>query len=221
MIHCTLCEHRCGVNRLAGQTGICRMTMPAVASATLHPAPPESYTVFMAGCNYKCLNCQNWTIAQLPDNGYLPRGFVSAKELAKECVDHLESPAAKLMGADRIFFSGGEPTIHLPYIEKVIAEARKLSPGLKVNKINEAEIEPLCGFIADIDADLPVRFLAFRPNYVLENHPGAKAELMDRCANIAKKSALRNAHWSGQTGIAGFIVLSEIPTIKAITGKRG
>jgi uncharacterized Fe-S radical SAM superfamily protein PflX len=50
---CTLCEHRCGVNRLAGQTGVCRMTLPVVASATLHPAPPESYTVFTAGCNYK------------------------------------------------------------------------------------------------------------------------------------------------------------------------
>ena len=24
--HCTLCEHRCGVDRLAGQTGVCRMT---------------------------------------------------------------------------------------------------------------------------------------------------------------------------------------------------
>lgn len=289
--HCTLCEHRCGVDRLVGQTGICRMTTPAVASATLHPAPPESYTVFMAGCNYKCLNCQNWTIAQLPDNGYFPRGFVPAKELAKECVDHLESPAAKLMGADRIFFSGGEPTIHLPYIEKVIAEARKLSPNLKVNfdtngyltrnslrkvlnfttsitydvkafneevhlaltgassrpvlrnaeyigrfaknklweyrilvipKINEAEIEPLCGFIADIDKDLPVCFLAFRPNYVLENHPGAKAELMDRCVNIAKKCGLRNAYWSGQTGLAGVISAPQDKVLSAyrMTGAR-
>jgi uncharacterized Fe-S radical SAM superfamily protein PflX len=69
LTHCTLCEHRCAVNRLEGETGICRMALPVVASATLHPAPPESYTVFMAGCNYKCLNCQNWTIAQLPDNG--------------------------------------------------------------------------------------------------------------------------------------------------------
>ena len=274
LTHCTLCEHRCGVNRLEGETGICRMTVPVVASATLHPAPPESYTVFMAGCNYKCLNCQNWTIAQLPDNGYQPRGFISAKELAKECVAQLYSPAAKLMGADRIFFSGGEPSIHLPYIEEVIAEARKLSPGLKVNfdtngylttaslkkvlkfttsitydikafndevhlaltgaasepvlrnarhigrfakdklweyrilvipKIIEEEIEPLCCFIADIDANLPVCFLAFRPNYVLEHHPGGAAELMDRCVNIAKKSGLKNAYWSGQTGIPGLI----------------
>lgn len=104
-----------------------------VASATLHPAPPESYTVFTAGCNFKCLNCQNWTIAQIPDNGYSPGGFISAGDLARECVKQLGSPSAKLMGADRIFFSGGEPTIHLPYIEQVVADARKLSPNLKVN----------------------------------------------------------------------------------------
>jgi len=284
LIHCTLCEHRCGVNRLEGQTGICRMTVPAVASATLHPAPPESYTIFMAGCNYKCLNCQNWTIAQLLDNGYQSRGFVSAKELAIECVAQLDSPAAKLMGADRIFFSGGEPSIHLPYIEQVVAQARKLSPDLKVNfdtngyltsaslrkvlkfttsitydikafndevhlaltgasslpvlrnakyigrfakdklweyrilvtpKINEEEIEPLCCFISDIDVNLPVCFLAFRPNYALEHHPGAAAGIMDRCVNIAKKNGLKNAYWSGQTGIPGLISAPQKKVVSA------
>jgi pyruvate formate lyase activating enzyme len=62
-----------------------------------------------------------------------PQRFVSAKELAEKCVARLQSPEAKLMGADRIFFSGGEPTIHLPYIEAFVTEARKLSPGLKIN----------------------------------------------------------------------------------------
>ena len=272
LAHCTLCEHRCGVNRLAGQTGVCRMTLPAVASATLHPAPPESYTVFMAGCNYKCLNCQNWSIAQLPDNGYPAGQFVPARELARECVARLESPAAKLMGADRIFFSGGEPTIHLPYVEKVVAEARKLFPDLKVNfdtngyltrqslskvlefttsitfdikafndevhlaltgassapvlrnavyvgkhakeklweyrilvipEINVEEIEPLCRLIADIDVQLPVCFLAFRPNYVLEHQAGATTALMERCVDIAATNGLKRAYWAGQTGIPG------------------
>ena len=272
LAHCTLCEHRCGVDRLAGQTGVCRMTLPAVASATLHPAPPESYTVFMAGCNFKCLNCQNWSIAQLPDNGYTPGQFIPARELARKCVARLESPAAKLMGADRIFFSGGEPTIHLPYVEKVVAESRKLSPDLKVNfdtngyltrqsllkvlefttsitfdikafndevhlaltgassapvlrnaayvgkhakeklweyrilvipEINVEEIEPLCRFIADIDVQLPVCFLAFRPNYVLEHQAGATAELMDRCVDIAATNGLKRAYWTGQTEISG------------------
>lgn len=291
LTHCNLCEHRCGVNRLDDQTGICHMTVPLVASATLHPAPPESYTIFMAGCNYKCLNCQNWTIAQLPDNKYQPGGFVSAKELARECVAQLNSPAARLMGADRIFFSGGEPTIHLPYIEQVTAEARKLFPDLKVNfdtngyltgaslervlqfttsitydikafndevhlaltgassqpvlrnakfigryakdklweyrilvipKINEEEIQPLCRFISDIDTGLPVCFLAFRPNYALEHHPGAAAELMDRCVNIAKQSGLKNAYWSGQAGIHGTIsaVPQEVASAYQMAGGR-
>jgi len=124
--NCTLCEHRCGVNRLLGETGVCPMTLPQVASATLHPAPPESYTVFMAGCNFKCLNCQNWTIAHFPDNASIIRGQVAAADLAAECALKLDSPAARLMGADRIFFSGGEPTIHLPYIEEVVKLARVL-----------------------------------------------------------------------------------------------
>jgi pyruvate formate lyase activating enzyme len=291
LAHCMLCEHRCGVDRLAGQTGVCRMTLPAVASATLHPAPPESYTVFMAGCNYKCLNCQNWTIAQLPDNGYPPGRLVPARELARECVVWLESPAAQRMGADRIFFSGGEPTIHLPYVERVVVEARKLSPDLKVNfdtngyltrqslskvlaftnsitfdlkafsdevhlaltgaasapvlrnaayvgkhakeklweyrilvipEINLEEIAPLCRFIADIDVQLPVCFLAFRPNYVLEHRAGATAALMDRCVETAARCGLKRAYWAGQTGIPGSKSHSPHQLISAyrLTGAR-
>ena len=281
---CELCEHRCGVNRLKGETGVCRMTMPSVASATLHPAPPESYTVFMAGCNFKCLNCQNWTISQYPDNGYDQRGYIDPKRLAEECINKLNSIQAKRMGADRIFFSGGEATIHLPYIEKVVEEARKIKPDTRINfdtngymteeslervlafttsitydlkafsdellsaitgafskpvlrnaeyigrhakdklweyrilvipKINEDEIRQLTEFIADIDPSLPVCFLAFRPNFVLENHPGADRRLMDWCVGIAKDSGLENAYWSGHTGLPGTVL-----EIESEVGKR-
>jgi pyruvate formate lyase activating enzyme len=243
---CELCEHRCKVNRLNGETGVCKVTLPTVASATLHPAPPESYTVFMAGCNYKCLH-------------------VDPQDLAVECVDQLNSVAGRRMRADRIFFSGGEPTIHLPYIEKVVEAARALDPGTKVNfdtngymtetslmkilafttsitfdlkayhedvqlsltgapvapagryaknqlweyrivvipKINETDIKPLTKFIASIDPSLPVCFLAFRPNFALENHPGSDRQLMQRCVDIAQQSGLKNAYWSGHTGIEG------------------
>jgi pyruvate formate lyase activating enzyme len=156
---CELCEHKCGVNRLRGETGVCRVTMPTVASATLHPAPPESYTVFMAGCNYKCLNCQNWTISQYPDNGFGQRGYEDPKELAEECLNNLNSLSAKLMGADRIFFSGGEPTIHLPYIEKVVEEARRINPDIKVNfdtngYATEESLQRILGFTTSITYDL-------------------------------------------------------------------
>ena len=73
-------------------------------------------------------------------------------------------------------------------------------------KLNENEIKPLTEFIANIDATLPVCFLASRPNFVLENHPGAAMSLMEKCVNIAKEAGLKNAYWSGYTGIAGTVV---------------
>jgi uncharacterized Fe-S radical SAM superfamily protein PflX len=45
---CELCEHRCRANRIKGESCVCKVARPVVASATLHPAPTESYTVFMA-----------------------------------------------------------------------------------------------------------------------------------------------------------------------------
>lgn len=260
---------------MKGETGVCRMTLPCVASATLHVAPPESYTVFMAGCNFKCLNCQNWTISQYPENRYRQRGYEDPEELTEECIHHLTSLFAGRMGADRIFFSGGESTIHLPYIEEVVERARKQKPDIKVNfdtngymteksldrilafttsitydlkayddevhlaltgafskpvlrngqyigrhakeklweyrilvipQINEDEIRPLTEFIARIDPSLPTCFLAFRPNFVLDHHPGATTALVERCLAIAKESGLENAHWSGHTGLSGSVM---------------
>ena len=131
--NCKLCEWQCGVDRLSGELGVCKMGVPQVASCQLHPAPPQSYTIFTAGCNFKCLNCQNCFIAHYPDIETPIRGYVDPKELAIESIVAIKSSIGKLIGADRIFFSGGEPTIHLPYIEKIVEEARKIDPETKVN----------------------------------------------------------------------------------------
>jgi pyruvate formate lyase activating enzyme len=269
---CTLCEHRCGVDRVAGELGVCHMAGPIVASRTLHPAPPESYTIFVAGCNFKCVGCQNWTISQFPDNRMAVEGYVDPKSLAQESIRMLESTAGILMGADRIFFSGGEPTIHLPFIEEVVKEARQLRPALKVNfdtngfmtekslkrilnfttsmtfdikafyndtmraitgapvdpvlknaeivartaseklwefrivavpEVNEDDIEPLCRFLASISKDLPVCFLAFRPNFVLDEHLGATRELMNRCVEQGRLAGLKNVTYAGTSNITG------------------
>ncbi|KXB06944.1 hypothetical protein AKJ51_02480 [candidate division MSBL1 archaeon SCGC-AAA382A20] len=130
--NCTLCEWRCGVDRLNRELGVCRVGKPKVASAMLHPAPPESYTIFLAGCNFKCLNCQNWSIAHFPDSEKQIRGFIEPKVLGKEAYEAVNSPKGISMGADRIFFSGGSPTPSLPYIEEVVKEARKIGE-IKVN----------------------------------------------------------------------------------------
>lgn len=266
--NCKLCEWRCGVDRLAGEPGVCQLGIPMVASSTLHPAPPASYDAFMAGCNFKCLSCQNWTISQSKGIG----DYYEPKEWARIALSKIDSIQGKLIKADRIFFTGGEPTCSLPWCEEVVKEARKIDPGVKVNfdtngfmtedtlrrvlkftnsitfdikaysedvhrsltgapsgpvlrnaeyiareakeklwefralvipGISDEEVEPISQFIADIDPNLPVCLLAFRPNFVLENHPGATSKLMQESTNIARKAGLRNVKWSGIPNIPG------------------
>jgi putative pyruvate formate lyase activating enzyme len=71
--HCDLCPHRCGVDRLAGERGVCRMgELPKVSSWNLHAweEPPisgthGSGTIFFSGCTGRCRFCQNYPISQL------------------------------------------------------------------------------------------------------------------------------------------------------------
>ncbi len=129
--NCHLCEWQCGVDRLAGEKGCCRMTIPLVSSCQLHPAPPQSYTHFYPGCNFKCLNCQNYTIAHHVSSSIAYndiRGWIEPEDLAFESLTALKTSFASWINADRIFFSGGEPTIHLPYIEEVVRICQLIEP---------------------------------------------------------------------------------------------
>ncbi|MFQ6097567.1 MAG: radical SAM protein, partial [Armatimonadota bacterium] len=99
----------------------------------LHPAPPQSHTIFMAGCNFRCLHCQNWDIAHWPDSNAEVDGEVAADALARESLAALRSLEGRLIRADRLFFSGGEATCSLPFVEEVVREARRMAPETKVN----------------------------------------------------------------------------------------
>jgi len=249
------------------------MGLPTVAVCQLHPAPPQSYTVFLAGCNFRCLNCQNWFIAHQPGRWEPVRGFVDPMELAREGLEAIRSPMGRWMGADRLFFSGGEPTIHLPYVEVVMRAARKLDPSAKANfdtngfltrtslervlsfttsitfdlkafhddvhravtgapvepvlrnaeyvarhakdklwefrtlvipgVVAEEEVRAIALFLASIDPSLPLCLLVFRPNFVMDQHPGATDRLMLRCLKIAREAGLENVTWSGSPNIPG------------------
>jgi len=70
---CRLCPWECGVNRLRGQRGICKVgAKPIVSSFGLHFGEERvlvgnrgSGTVFFSGCPMKCIFCQNYIISQL------------------------------------------------------------------------------------------------------------------------------------------------------------
>lgn len=69
---CEGCPRHCGANRLAGELGFCRVDAGIpVAHAGLHfgEEPPisgarGSGTIFFAGCNLRCVFCQNSQISQ-------------------------------------------------------------------------------------------------------------------------------------------------------------
>jgi len=70
---CHLCSRQCGVNRLAGESGQCRITKQVMVSSYGPHFGEEaplvgrhgSGTIFFTYCNLKCVFCQNYTISQL------------------------------------------------------------------------------------------------------------------------------------------------------------
>ena len=70
--NCRLCPRQCGVDRTVGETGFCGMGIyPVVARAALHfweepciSGEAGSGTVFFAGCNLRCVFCQNQEISR-------------------------------------------------------------------------------------------------------------------------------------------------------------
>ncbi len=70
---CDICPRRCGVNRRAGELGICRTGEQAVISSFGPHFGEEaplvgvggSGTVFFTHCNLRCQFCQNYEISQL------------------------------------------------------------------------------------------------------------------------------------------------------------
>jgi len=109
--HCDLCPHACGVNRLFGETGICRAgARPRIASANVHQGeePPisgtrGSGTIFFTGCSLHCRFCQNFPISQLGNGNNL-----STVELAEKFI------RLQAQGAHNINFV--TPTHFLPQI---------------------------------------------------------------------------------------------------------
>jgi len=100
--NCTLCPRQCRVDRTRGQTGICQTGSQArVSVGLLHfgeepvlsgrgsPAGARgSGTIFFAGCNLKCLFCQNFQLSWLNEGE-----LVSEEEIARMMLE-LQSKGA-------------------------------------------------------------------------------------------------------------------------------
>jgi putative pyruvate formate lyase activating enzyme len=113
---CHFCEHHCGVNRLAGETGLCH----AGAEARIFMAQTEvsdelelipTFAIALSGCDLRCDFCITGG----------PSWNACAGELArvKELVERADAALAN--GARTVMILGGEPTIHLPPVLEIVA----------------------------------------------------------------------------------------------------
>jgi len=108
---CEICEHRCNVNRLAGETGKCRLAKESyISSVFLHhgeesPLVPSG-TIFFSGCNFRCVFCQNYSISQewIKNRKVVDGVQVTPNQLAAYAQDLARE------GAQNINWVGGDPT---------------------------------------------------------------------------------------------------------------
>ncbi|HXF11048.1 MAG TPA: radical SAM protein [Desulfuromonadaceae bacterium] len=113
---CHFCAHHCGVNRLAGDRGVCR----AGADARFFCAQTEvtdevelipTFAIALSGCDLRCDFCITGRESWDPRAGWM----LDAVEMAQR------ARAALAEGARTIMILGGEPTIHLPAVIELVA----------------------------------------------------------------------------------------------------
>ncbi len=134
---CTLCPRRCGVDRLAGETGVCQTGRSAwVASYDPHfgeEAPlvgtGGSGTIFFTHCNLMCVFCQNWDIShggagravsdaelgrmmiRLQEMGCHNINFVSPSHVVAQILSALETAVQGGLRAPLVYNSGGYDSV--------------------------------------------------------------------------------------------------------------
>ena len=90
-----------------------------------------AYSIATAGCNFRCLHCQNSDISQLPrETGRIPGDYVSAEKVVADATD---------LGCESIAYTYTEPTVFFEYAFDVATLARR--SGLKNVFVSNGYIE--------------------------------------------------------------------------------
>jgi len=143
---CRFCAHDCGVNRLAGESGLCR----AGAAARFFSAQVEvsdemefipTFAVALSGCDLRCDFCITGASSWNPRVGL---GFDAATMAAR-------AEAALHDGAKTIMVLGGEPTIHLPGALEFVSRLPESAKLIwKTNAHGSAQARELLDGIFDV-----------------------------------------------------------------------
>jgi len=195
---CTLCPRNCRVDRGRDELGVCRTGRQALVShALLHfgeepvlsgtadarcadfPARGRagSGTVFFAGCNLKCVFCQNYQLSWLNEGEP-----VSDETLAKMMLD--------LQAEGALNINLVSPThVVLPVLRGLqVAHARGLEVPLVWNSNGYENIDSLQALDGVVDVYLPD--LKYHSRRVASRYSGA-ADYFDRASRALKEMSVQ------------------------------
>ncbi len=153
--YCTLCPHECRVNRFEGGDGFCGMDAGLnIASVCIHRGeePPISgpdgiCNIFFAGCNLRCIYCQNHDISR-PDGECMK--CTASLELTLDQIERILTSGIKAVG----FVS---PSHVVPQVKAMIRgmNARGLRPITVYNTNGYDKPEVIESLEGLIDVYLP------------------------------------------------------------------
>jgi putative pyruvate formate lyase activating enzyme len=189
---CICCPRECGVDRIAGKLAVCKIGNEIrVSHAGLHfgEEPPisgtkGSGTIFFAGCNLRCVFCQNYQISQ--QFQLHPSRVLSIDELADEML-RLQSA-----GAHNINFVSPSHMIFQMADAIVAAKAKGLAIPIVYNTNGYDSVDALRQIRGLVDIYLPdIKYmdnaLGKRYSAVLdyaEIIPGVLIEMLDQVGHL-------------------------------------
>lgn len=168
-LQCEKCPHGCLLIN-DGDAGFCRSriarngkiyTIAYGNPCAVHIDPIEkkpffhflpttrAFSIAAAGCNFRCLNCQNWQISQVSPNDSENVDLMPGK-VVEACVNS---------GCESIAYTYSEPTTFYEYAYDTakMARDRKIHNLLKSNGyINEKPLRQLCRVLDAANIDLKI-----------------------------------------------------------------
>jgi len=168
-VRCHLCPHHCKINE--SKRGICgvrenrggvlyslvygkivaRGIDPIEKKPFFHFHPgSEAYSIATVGCNFRCKNCQNFEISQMPKEGQ--RQIAGEDASPEEIV-----AAAKRYGCRSIAYTYTEPTIFFEFAYDTARLAHKegiCNTFITNGHITEEAIRTLAPYLDAVNVDL-------------------------------------------------------------------
>jgi len=196
-VECTNCPNQCTLKRM--ETSKCRNRInvkdklysiaygnpcavhidPIEKKPFFHFLPATSaFSIATAGCNFACLNCQNWEISQKSPRETQNADLMPAS-VAEACINN---------NCKSIAYTYGEPTVFYEYVYDTarIARANGIKNVYKSNGyINEPPLRMLCKYIDAANIDLK----GFTENTYLKLNSGKLAPVL-RTLQVLKEEGV-------------------------------